>query len=187
MTSLPRPLVAGCLCLLLSVAPHAHDLAQGSAVVTVRDGGLVDIRISVPYDEALHAATMPRQPQGVFLAGFSSASEAQAAAVLTSFNAAVQRGVRVVADGQVVTLGNWQFPRNADVRATLRRAAMIATLGAHDHVDRLTVTATGQARGTVRRIQVQLPGVLGPALLTVVHPQERWLHDGRLSSAIPVR
>jgi hypothetical protein len=186
MTSVHRLMASGMIGLLLSAVPLAHDLAQSSAVVTVRDTGVIEIRLAVPYEEALHAATMPRQPQGVFLASFSSGSDRQAAAVLAAFNVAVQRGVRIVADGQAVALGDWQFPAQADVRATLRRAAMMATVGAHDHVDRLMVTATGRASGPVRQVQVQLPPALGPALLTVLHPREQWLRDGRLSPPVLV-
>lgn len=172
---------------VLAAAPPAHDLAQSSALVTVRDTGLLELRLSVPYEEALHASAMPRQPQPLFLASVSSMTDARVAALLDAFQAALQRGTRVVADGRTVPLTSWQWPAHGQVRATIRQAAMIATLGVHDHVERLTITATGRTTALPRQVQLQVPAAVGPVLLTVVRPQEQWLRSGALSSPITVR
>ncbi len=172
---------------VIVAAPRAHDLAQSSAVVTVRDTGVLELRLSVPYEDALHASAMPRQPQPLFLATVSSMTDARVAALLDAFQAALQRGTRVVADGRTVPLTSWQWPAHGEVRATIRRASMIATLGLHDHVERLTITASGRTSELPRQVQLQVPAAAGPVLLTVVRPQEQWLRSGALSAPITIR
>lgn len=187
MTRVPR--LALVACVLLAVALGAHDLTETSATFTVRDSGVVELRLAIPYDEVLRRTTMPKQPLPVFLAAFSSAGDRSVAAALTTLHEHVRRNTRVVADGRPVPLTAWEWPDVGLVRSGFRRAAMMATVGTHDHMERLTVTARGQLTGgsPIRQVQVQLPEQLGPTLVTVLHPEERWLRGGALSAPIPIR
>lgn len=187
MKTVPR--LALVACVLLSVALGAHDLTESSALLTVRDSGIVELRLTIPYDDVLRRATMPNQPLPVFLAAFSSAADRAVAGALTTLHEHVHRETRVMADGRPVPLTAWEWPDVGLVRTGFRRAAMMATVGTHEHMERLTVTARGQLAGgaPIRQVQIQLPEQLGPALVTVIHPEERWIKGGALSAPMPIR
>lgn len=176
-------------CALVPAGMTAHELGESSATLTVRDAGVVELRLAVPYDEVLRRTTMPNQPRPIFVAAFSSATDASVSSTLTALHDRLRRGTHIVADGHEVPLTAWQWPDTGAVRTQFRRAAMMTTVGAHEHMERLTVLARGQVTGgaSIRQVQVQVPELLGPALVTVLHPDERWLKGGVLSAPIVIR
>lgn len=171
---------------LLRVPVSSHELGETSVTLTLRPGGVSELRLVIPYDEVLHRQVMPREPFGAFLVAVSAAPAGQAAAT-SALQDAIARDTRVLADGRPVIVDRWNWPSPAVVRDTLRRALMMRTAGVHDHPERLVVTAAAHLAATTRQVQIRVPVTLGPALVTVSRPREQWVAAGALSTPIPIQ
>jgi hypothetical protein len=96
----------------------------------------------------------------------------------------IDRRVREAGDFE-----NWHWPAPAEIQEALRRELMsrLADGANFEHASRIAATAevlVGRDRTTARLV---LPTMLGPALLTVMRPREKWLRAGESSSPVTVR
>jgi hypothetical protein len=175
---------------LLAAAPvTAHELAETSATLIVRDGGHVELRLHIPWSDVLRSRWMPGVPMEEFLVRVTSQPEADFKRDLLRVEADVERDARVVGDGGAPSpLGRWQWPASSAVQGALKRELMsrLVDRDRFEHASRLPVSAeVTLARGPAT-VSLRLPGVLGPALLTVYRPAEQWLSPGQWSTPVPV-
>lgn len=177
-------LVSACL---LGVRVDTHELGGSSIAVVVRAGGEAELRLAIPYDEVLHRQVMPRQPFQAFLVAFSAGPAGQAAAAADALRTTLARETGLLADGRPVTISGWTWPPAAAARDILRQSLMMQTSGSHQHPERLVVVATAHLDASARTLQVRVPAILGPALVTISRPREQWVSPGALSAPFPIQ
>lgn len=170
--------------------PNRHDLAETGATVVVRDGGHIELRLQVPWADVLHGVWIPAVPLEEFLVRATSRPVAEFARELAKVESDVERGARLVPDGGATArFTRWQWPRANEVQEALRRELMsrLADKANFEHASRLPASAELAVGRELTSVQLQLPVVLGPALLTVYRPAEQWLAPGALSPPMGVR
>ena len=97
--------------LLVATPVMAHDLADASATLIVRDGGHLQLRLQVPWADVLRAQWMPKASPPEFLAKVVSLPRAEFARDLVRVQATLERDARVVADnGPPVVFARRQWP-----------------------------------------------------------------------------
>lgn len=174
------------------IAPetNAHELAEASATLVVRDGGHVELRLQVPWSDVLHQRIAPGLSMQELLVRLTNQHPSAFARQLAPIQDAITRDTRLVTDrGKPTTFLRWNWPRAADVQDALRRELMsrLAEGASFEHASRLSTTADAvvdRDRATARLV---LPPLLGPALLTVVHPHEQWIRAGEPSAPVAIR
>ncbi len=184
-----RRACVGLLALLLVAGPraaHAHEMAEASATLAVRDGGHVELRLLVPWAELLRARLLPGRPTPEFLARIAQLPPREFDAAVADIRLDVERGTRLLAaSGQRIAFRTWRWPRADEVRAALRVELMARLAGdeASPHPSRLLTTADA-VMGAVPEARITFPSALGPVLLVVTHPAEQWVAPGRVSGPI---
>lgn len=181
--------VAAALVLTLASPLAAHELADASATLVVRDGGHVQLRLQIPWADVLRSSWMPARSTPEFLVIVANQPRADFARQFATVERQIQQRTRLVADAAApVTFTRWQGASAAEVQDALKRELMsrLADGDRFEHASRLAITAeltTGRELSTVR---LQLPASLGPALVTVYRPEEHWTKAGELSSPVNV-
>lgn len=184
-----RAQATGLLALLLMAVPraaNAHEMAEASATLAVRDGGHVELRLLVPWAELLRTRLLPGRPMPEFLARVTQQPSRELEAAIAGIRAEVERGTLLLApQGRRITFRAWRWPDTDEVRTALRTELM-ARLAADDagiHPSRLLTTADA-VMGRVPEVRAMFPSALGPVLLVVTHPVEQWLAPGRASGPL---
>lgn len=184
------PLALG-LCLLAMEPLWAHDLAETSATLIVRDGGHVELRLQVPWADVLRSRWMPGVPLREFLVRVASQGSREFARDLLQVEGEIERETRVAGEGgSAVHFVRWQWPSPSMVQEALRRELMsrLADGDRFEHASRLPASAEATLPGrSAASVRVRLPQVLGPALLTVSRPTEQWLGAGQWSTPVALR
>ena len=173
------------IAVLLTTPASAHELAETSATLVVRDGGHLDLRLQVPWADVLRAQWMPKASPQLFLAQVVNQPNADFARSLARVRAALERGARVVAVADTpVAFARWQWPTAVEVQEALRRELMsrLADGERFEHLSRLAATSDVVLARSPATVRVQLPPALGPTLVTIYHPQEQWVKAGELSA-----
>ena len=176
--------------LLVATPVMAHDLADASATLIVRDGGHLQLRLQVPWADVLRAQWMPKASPPEFLAKVVSLPRAEFARDLVRVQATLERDARVVADnGPPVVFARWQWPSAAEVQEALRRELMsrLADGERFEHFSRLPATSEVALGRSPTAVRLRLPTSLGNALVTVYRPAEQWVKAGELSGSVVVR
>lgn len=173
-----------------SAAPAVpHELAQSSATLVLRDGGHAELRLQVPWADLLRAQWMPDVAVTEFLARVTAEPTDVFARRVSQLQSRIARDLTVAPDGGAGRpFTQWHWPHPLELREALRRELMsrLATPSDFEHASRMTVVAEQTLGREPSSVRVQLPALLGPALLTVYRPTEQWLPAGTLSAAIPV-
>ena len=175
--------------LLMASPLSAHELADASATVVVRDGGHVQLRLQIPWADVLHATWMPKRSMQEFLVVVTNQPRADFARQLDAVQRSIERGTRLVADaGAPVTFTHWQGATAAEVQEALKRELMsrLADGDRFQHASRLAATSEIALGHEIATVRVQLPPTLGAALVTVYRPEERWVKPGELSAPVTV-
>ena len=170
--------------------PSRHDLAETGATVVVRDGGHVELRLQIPWADVLHGEWIPSVPMEEFLVRATSRPAPEFARDLAKVQAEVERGARLTPDGAAAArFARWQWPRAGEVQEALRRELMsrLADKANFEHASRLAASAELAVGRDLNSVRLQLPSLLGPALLTVYRPAEQWLAPGAMSAPMSVR
>jgi hypothetical protein len=192
-----RALLASLLLLTVTPGAHAtrrHELEEASVALVVRPDGLVALRLQLPWATVLQRRMAPGEPMTALLARLVNQPPAAFARVVGQVEAQLERELRLLeardgAPPMERRFTRWQWPSAATVQGALREELMsrLAEGAAFRHASRLPATAevqAGQGRGTAR---LATPALLGPVLLTVTHPVERFLPAGAVSLAFPLR
>lgn len=167
----------------------AHDLAETSATLIVRDGGHLELRLQVPWAEVLRDRWMHGTAMPDFLARVTSRPAAEFARDVAVVMRGIEQGVRLRSDrGRVVSFVRWQWPTGSEIQAALRKELMsrLALGNRFEHASRLGGAAEVRLGPAPEAVQLELPPWLGPALLTVSRPAEEWLRPGQPSGPIRI-
>ena len=173
------------IAVLLTTNALAHELAETSATLVVRDGGHLDLRLQVPWADVLRAQWMPRVSAQQFLAQVVNQPNAEFARSLARVQTALERAARVKADADApVAFARWQWPTAVEVQEALRKELMsrLADRDRFEHLSRLAATADVVLARNPATVRVQLPAVLGPTLVTIYQPMEQWVKAGDMSA-----
>ncbi len=177
------------LCTMGGVA-WAHELAEPSITLTVRDGGFVGVRLQVPWSSVLRQREGPRPNATPVLGTLASLPAAAFAQRLQDAQREIERTLLVRADGAPPrALMRYVWPAAAEVQQALRTELM-ARLAAPDgsgHATRFSVTAEVRLPPAFRTVQVQPPAVFGATLVTVQRPMEQMVRGGAMSAPMVVR
>ena len=176
------------LCTMGGVA-WAHELAEPSITLTVRDGGFVGVRLQVPWSSVLRQREGTRLGATPALATLASLPPAAFARRLQDAQQDIERTLLVRADGAPPrALQRYVWPAAAEVQQALR-AELMARMAAPDgsgHATRFSVTAEVRLPPAFRAVQVQPPAVFGATLVTVQRPMEQLVRGGAMSSPLVV-
>lgn len=192
MRTLMRGRIAGLALVLACLAAtplSAHELADASATLVVRDGGYVQLRVQIPWAEVLRATWMPNRPMQEFLVVVTNQSRADFARQFDGVAKNIERNTKLVADATApVTFVRWQGNVAADVQDALKRELMsrLAEGDRFEHASRLAATAEVTIGHEISSVRLQLPPSFGPSLVTVYRPEERWVKPGEYSAPINV-
>jgi hypothetical protein len=178
------------VCVVAGVAA-AHELAEPSITLTVREGGFVGVRVQLPWSAVLRARFFPAMNATQALGTLASLPPASFAAKLLDAQRDIERTLLVRANGAPPRgLARYVWPSAGDVQQALRTEMMerMATPDGSGHAVRFPVSAELQLSSTVRSVQVQPPAVFGATMITLQRPVERMVRGGAMSSpiAIPV-
>lgn len=108
----------------------------------------------------------------------------------TALTGRLTAGTRLLSpSGTVVALTRWHWPAAATVQQALRDELMSRMVdgAAFRHASRLAAEAEATVPASVPTVRLGLPPQLGPALVTVVRPEEQWVGRGGLTTAIDLR
>ncbi|MEK0431438.1 MAG: hypothetical protein RL139_1242 [Gemmatimonadota bacterium] len=182
-----RGVLLGLLSLLL--APRgaaAHELAEASATLVLREGGHVELRLLVPWAEVLRQRLMPERPMRDFLARVTEEPPGRLERTIAAVEAELSRDTRLMPSGRpAMGFTRWRWPDAARIRAALREELMDRLAGGDPvHPSRLQAVAEAIRPGAAP-VRAVFPRSLGPVLLTVVRPREEWVTPGRTSTPIP--
>jgi hypothetical protein len=165
-------------------------LEEASATLTVRSGGHVELRLQVPWAEVLREAWAPGRSMAEMLGQIASEPAAVFARRYGALTNQLARGIRLF-DPSARGIGfvRWQWPSAAAVQQALRDELMSRLVdgAAFRHASRLPATAEATVAAPVPSVRLGLPPQLGPALVTVVRPEEQWVGRGGLTTAIHLR
>ena len=176
--------------LLAPPAGDAHELAEASATLVVRDGGHVELRLQVPWAVVLHQRIMPGAAMQEFLVRMTNLRPAEFATQLTAVQGRIERETKLTAEpGKPAAFQNWHWPAAGEVQDAMRRELMsrLADGANFEHASRLSAaaeTVVGRERSSARLV---LAPLLGPALLTVIRPHEEWMRAGEPSAPVVLR
>ena len=182
--------VLATVCLLVATPVMAHDLADASATLIVRDGGHLQLRLQVPWADVLRAQWMPKASTPEFLAKVVSMPRAEFARDLIRVQAVFERDARVVADhGRPLVFARWRWPSATEVQEALRRELMsrLADGDRFEHFSRLSATSDLALGRSPVAVRLGLPAALGNALVTVYRPAEQWVKAGAWSASVVVK
>ncbi len=194
-----RALLAVLLLLLLMVAPTAragrrHELEEASVALVVRADGLVALRLQLPWAEVLRRRLAPGQEMTALLTQLVNQPPTAFARVVGQVEAQLERELRLLESGAGAPVAGrpfarWQWPSAAAVQRALREELMsrLAEGPAFRHFSRLPANAELQAARGRSTARLTTPLLLGPVLLTITHPMERFLPAGAVSSTFPLR
>jgi hypothetical protein len=186
--------VVGALALLLCTVGGvavAHELAEPSITLSVREGGFVGVRVQLPWSAVLRRRLFPNMNVAQALGTLASLPPAGFATTLQDAQRDIERTLLVRADGappRVLTRYVW--PSAGEVQQALRTEIMerMATPDGSGHAVRFPVNAELQLSRTARTVQVQPPAAFGATMVTLQRPVERMVRGGAMSSpmVIPV-
>ena len=176
------------MCVVAGVAA-AHELAEPSITLTVREGGFVGVRVQLPWSAVLRARFFPAMNATQALGTLASLPAAGFASRLQDAQRDIERTLRVRADGappRVLTRYVWPTP--GDVQQALRAEMMerMATPDGSGHAARFSVSAEVRLPPTFRSVQVQPPSMFGATLVTLQRPVEQMVRGGAMSSPMVV-
>lgn len=174
--------------LVLAAGWSAHEIGQATLTVAFRDGGRGDLKLVVPWAIVLQRRFAPAESVEGYLARTAQDDAALAAAVAT-VEREIETGLLMVPEGEKpIRLGGWRWPAPGDIRDSLRRELMsrLALGDRFEPASRLESRAEVEV-GRAASIQVRIPAVLGPAVVTVFRPVERWVPAGSLSGPVRIR
>ncbi|MFN9204420.1 MAG: hypothetical protein ACK6DP_15345, partial [Gemmatimonas sp.] len=104
---------------------RAHDLAEASAALVVRDGGHLELRLQVPWAALLQADRMPGRPLPEFLMYVSAMSPSTFDGHYRRLVARLERAFRLTRPAAApVTFQRWVWPRSAAVQQAVQRELM---------------------------------------------------------------
>ena len=182
----------GAVLLMVSIVAGvaaAHELAEPSITLTVRDGGFVGVRLQVPWSSVLRQHEGTRLSATPALATLASLPPAAFAQRLQDAQREIERTLLVRADGAPPrALQRYVWPAAAEVQQALR-AELMARMAAPDgsgHATRFSVTAEVRLPPAFRAVQVQPPATFGATLVTVQRPLEQMVRGGALSVPMTV-
>lgn len=186
--------VVGALALLLCTVGGvavAHELAEPSITLSVREGGFVGVRVQVPWSAVLRRRFFPAMNVAQALGTLASLPSADFATKLQDAQRDIERTLLVRANGAPPrVLARYVWPSAGEVQQALRTEMMerVATTDGSGHAVRFPVSAELQLSSTVRTVQVQPPAVFGATMVTLQRPVERMVRGGAMSSpmAMPV-
>jgi len=186
--------VVGALALLLCTVGGvalAHELAEPSITLSVREGGFVGVRVQLPWSAVLRRHFFPDMNAAQALGTLASLPPASFATKLQDAQRDIERTLLVRADGAPPrVLARYVWPSAGEVQQALRTELMerMATPDGSGHAVRFPVSAELQLSSTARTVQVQPPAVFGATMVTLQRPVERMVRGGAMSSpmAIPV-
>jgi hypothetical protein len=182
-----RHALLGLLSLLLAPrAAAAHELAEASATLVLREGGHVELRLLVPWAEVLRRRLMPERPMRDFLARVTAEPPGPLERAIAAVEAELARDTHLVPSGRpAMGFTRWRWPEAARIRASLREELMDRLAGGDPvHPSRLQAVAEAM-RPSPAPMRAVFPRALGPVLLTVVRPREEWVAPGGTSTPIP--
>lgn len=184
--------VVGALALLLCTvggAAVAHELAEPSITLSVREGGFVGVRVQLPWSAVLRRRFFPDMNAAQALGTLASLPPASFTSTLQDAQRDIERTLLVRADGGPPrVLARYVWPSAGEVQQALRTEMMerMATPDGSGHAVRFPVSAELQLSSTVRAVQVQPPAVFGATMVTLQRPAERMVRGGAMSSPIAV-
>ena len=174
----------------MPVVVSAHELEEASATLTLRSGGHVTLRLQVPWAELLRTTVAPGRPMVELLGQLASEPAGTFARRYVALTGRLAAGTRLLSpSGTVLTFARWHWPEAATVQQALRDELMSRMVdgAAFRHASRLPVDAEATVPAPIPAVRLGLPPQLGPALVTVVRPEEQWEGRGGLSTAIDLR
>jgi len=183
--------VVGALLLLCTMGgvAVAHELAEPSITLSVREGGFVGVRVLVPWSAVLRRRFFPAMNVAQALGTLGSLPSAGFATKLQDAQRDIERTLLVRADGAPPrVLARYVWPSAGEVQQALRTEMMerLATTDGSGHAVRFPVSAELQLSSTVRTVQVQPPAVFGATMVTLQRPVERMVRGGAMSSPMPM-
>ena len=168
----------------------AHELEEASATLTIRSGGHVALRLQVPWAELLRTTVAPGRPMVDLLGQLASEPAAAFARRYATLTNRLAVGTRLLSSaGTGIAFTRWHWPEAAIVQQALRDELMSRLVdgAAFRHASRLAAEAEATVPAPIPAVRLGLPPQLGPALVTVVRPEEQWVGRGGLSTAIDLR
>ncbi|MFN8860006.1 MAG: hypothetical protein ACK5XT_14225 [Gemmatimonas sp.] len=168
---------------------RAHDLAEASAALVVRDGGHLELRLQVPWAALLQADRMPGRPLPEFLMYVSAMSPSTFDGHYRRLVAQLERAFHLTRPAAApVTFQRWVWPRSAAVQQAVQRELMsrLADGANAEHAARLPATAEAVVGGGVASVALEVPALLTPLLLTVTRPQAQWVRAGQPAVVVPL-
>lgn len=177
-------------CVGIPAVVSAHELEEASATLTIRSGGHVALRLQVPWADLLRTTVAPGRPMIEVLGQLASEPAATFARRYQSLTGRLAAGTRLLSlSGTVVALTRWRWPQAAAVQQALRDELMSRMVdgAAFRHASRLATEAEATVPAPVPAVRLGLPPQLGPALVTVLRPEEQWVGRGGLTTAIDLR
>ncbi|MFO0093266.1 MAG: hypothetical protein ACK54K_03070 [Gemmatimonadaceae bacterium] len=168
---------------------RAHDLAEASAALVVRDGGHLELRLQVPWAALLQADRMPGRPLPEFLMYVSAMSPSTFDGHDRRLVAQLERAFHLTRPAAApVTFQRWVWPRSAAVQQAVQRELMsrLADGANAEHAARLPATAEAVVGGGVASVALEVPALLTPLLLTVTRPQAQWVRAGQPAVVVPL-
>lgn len=170
----------------LATIAVAHELTETSATMIVRDGGHVHLRLQVPFDEVLRREIMPGERSDEFGRVAAAMPDAEFARAFARVRAKMTAETMLLVNRRPVALTNWAGPSAAEAQQGIRAALMARLVDpqAHSHATRLTVTADARASANPETLQIRLPVIFGPYLVTAYRPSEAWVRGGALSPEV---
>lgn len=182
------------LALLSRSSVRAHELAGASATLIVRDGGHVEVRMQIPWSDVFRAlgpgGRARNRPMTEMLGQLAAESPSRFAQRYAQATARLAHEIQLTdAKQRVVRLTSWKWPAATTVQDALRRELMsrLADGERFEHLSRLPATSEATTGRNDEVVHLKLSPLLGPALLTVIHPREQWLPAGTRSAPLRVR
>jgi hypothetical protein len=172
---------------MLALAPpgHAHESPEAKLQLTQREDGALQVQWVVDPGELYQRAVAPELSRMQALARFPAQPPAAQRQALLAMREALEAGTVLAAERGTRIAVRWRWPAEGDLVASLRRAAMAAVLqadgaiGPHEHAEPLVVVGHARLDPGARRLAVEVPAAVGPAIVVHVRPRQQALRDRR--------